>query len=106
MRWSVLKNKKSIVWNVSENDIHTDDIEMAGYKVSTIVTYGMTENGFTLMHHPAFPCLRKRPNDTHATYQLDFPEDMKPKIFVDGRSVTERLTRVVIDGTLTAYTDC
>ena len=47
-RWSIIGNKT--VWNIKENDIHTDTIEMSGNRVSAIVTYGVNDEGKLLLH--------------------------------------------------------
>ncbi len=98
MRWNIIRDGKAIEWNVT--DLHTDDIEMAGFGCADVVKYGMTEEGFLLTHHPVFPTLRLRPNNTHASYQLDIPDAFMPRLIADGKIVTETLVRVEIDGTL------
>lgn len=100
MRWDVVNEGKSIAWNVQQGELHTDDIEMAGFGCSDIVRYGVTENGFLLRHHPVFPSLRTRPNDTHASFQLDAEASLLPHLLADGERVEETLIRVRIDGTL------
>ena len=104
-RWSITQNKRAIEWRVCEGDLHTDDIEMAGFSCAHVVKYGMDENGFVLMHHPVFPTLRTRPNITTASYQLDIPGENTPRLCVNGERVYERLTRVQIDGVLTLETE-
>ena len=100
-RWSIKTPKKSIEWLVKQNDFHTEDLEMSGFGISHTVKYGVDENGtFFYVHHPAFPTLRCRPNDTHATYQLDINPTLIPSILLNGNAITEKLTKVTIDGTL------
>lgn len=100
MIWKIEKTGKSIVWNVTAGQLHTDDLEMAGYFCADTVTYGMKAEGFVLTHHVVFPTLRLRPNDTHATYQLTIPEDKIPHLCADGKPVSETLTLARIDGML------
>ncbi len=102
-RWNIIRNGKAIAWDVKKGDLHTDDVEMAGFYVADIVTYGMTEDGFKLIHRPIFPTLRLRPNDTHATYQMDIPNENVPRIIADGEIAEEVLTRAELNGTLTLY---
>ncbi len=98
MRWNIIRDGNAIEWNVT--DLHTDDIEMAGFGCADVVKYGMTEDGFLLTHHPVFPTLRLRPNNTHASYQLDIPDTFMPRLIANGEKITETLVRVEIDGTL------
>ena len=100
-RWTIKEPKRSIEWVVKDNTPHSDDIEMSGYGVSDTVKYGVDATGcFFHIHHPVFPTLRCRPNDTHASYQLDIDKELMPAITVNGKSIKERLVRVTIDGTL------
>lgn len=98
MRWNITRDGNAIEWLVT--DLHTDDIEMAGFGCADIVKYGMNEEGFVLLHHPVFPTLRTRPNNTHASYQLDIADNFMPRLVVNGEKAAETLTRVEIDGTL------
>lgn len=100
MRWNITRDGYAIEWTVTPGDLHTDDIEMAGFGCADVVKYGMTEEGFLLSHHPVFPTLRTRPNNTHASYQLDIADSFMPRLVVNGERAAETLTRVEIDGTL------
>ena len=102
-RWSIIRDGRAIAWDVKKGDVHTDDVEMAGFYAADTVTYGMTEDGFKLMHRPTFPTLRLRPNNTHATYQLNVPDANVPKVVVNGEIAEEVLTRVEQNGILTLY---
>ncbi len=104
-RWIIATPKKAIAWTVTKGDMHADDIEMAGYYVSDTVKYGVDATGFFLTHHPVFPTLRRRPNDTHASYQLDIDKACMPTVMNGGKAVVEELKKVVIDGTLRLYTE-
>ena len=104
-RWNIIKGKTAVEWIVKEGDLHTDDIEMAGFSCADVVTYGTNENGFVLMHHPVFPTLRLRPNDTHASYHRFIDEKDMPMLCVNGVPVSEKLIRVQIDGVLTLETE-
>lgn len=100
MRWNIIRNGNATEWIVRPGDCHTDDIEMAGFGCADIVSYGMTEEGFILTHHPVFPTLRYRPNNTHASYQMTVDDRFLPRIIANGRIAAETLVRVEIDGTL------
>ncbi len=100
MRWNITRNGNAIEWIVTPGDLHTDDIEMAGFGCADVVKYGMTEEGFVLLHHPVFPTLRTRPNNTHASYQLDIDDRFMPRLVVNGEKAAETLIHAEIDGTL------
>ncbi len=102
-RWSISKAKEQIRWVPSPGDEHTDDIEMAGFGCSDTVTYGVKEDGtLILFHHPVFPTLRRRPNDTHASFQLDMPS---PTLLANGVAITETVSEITIGcGVLTVCT--
>ncbi|MBR3998237.1 MAG: hypothetical protein IKI93_07830, partial [Clostridia bacterium] len=107
-RWKIIPGSstdRAIEWRVREGDCHTDDIEMAGFSCADVVTYGTNENGFVLMHHPVFPTLRLRPNNTHASYHRFIDEKDRPMLCVNGEPACEKLIRVQIDGVLTLETE-
>ncbi|MBQ7300594.1 MAG: hypothetical protein IJW77_12235 [Clostridia bacterium] len=99
-RWQIIRDGHAVAWDVTSGDLHTDDIEMAGFGCAQVVRYGMTEDGFLLEHHPVFPTLRTRPNNTHASYQMDIPADKLPRLTVCGTPIAETLLRAELDGTL------
>ncbi|MBQ8642864.1 MAG: hypothetical protein IJ480_11685 [Clostridia bacterium] len=107
-RWQLFNSGYPLIapgieWIPTPGEAHTDDIEMAGFGCSDTVTYGVDENGILhLSHHPVFPTLRRRPNDTHASFQLDMPS---PVLLADGAVLREMVDRVTIDsGVLAVYT--
>ena len=104
-RWKLHPTEDAIVWEPRPGDLHTDDLEMAGHKCAFVVTYGQDENGLVLKHHPIFPTLRLRPNNTHATYQLDIPAERWPSPAVGGRPLRERLVRARLCGLLELETE-
>ncbi len=99
-RWQIIKDGHALAWDVIPGETHTDDIEMAGFACAQVVRYGMTEMGFLLEHHPVFPTLRTRPNNTHASYQMDIPAEKLPRLTVSGTELAETLLRAELDGTL------
>lgn len=99
-RWNITADDGAICWDIA--DAHTDDVEMSGFLVSDIVTYGAAGDGLLVLeHHPVFPSLRRRPNDTHASYQLDVNTAGYPKLTYNGAAVVEKPLRAVYDGILT-----
>lgn len=103
-RWNICNSGKGIVHTVC--DSHFDDVEMSGFYVSYIVKYGADENGILKMvRHPVFPSLRKRPNDTHASYQCDIRDDVIPQILVDGNAIIEKPVEYKFDGVLRILSD-
>ena len=105
-RWNIKTPKKAIEWILKPGDLHSEDIEMAGFYVSDTVKYGVDEeNGFFLMHHPVFPTLRKHNNNTHGSYQLDITPEFMPAILVNGKEIKEELKKVTLDGTLKLNTE-
>ena len=103
-RWQIIRNGHAVAWDVTPGETHTDDIEMAGFGCAQVVLYGMTENGFVLEHHPVFPTLRTRPNNTHASYQMQIPAEKLPRLMTGGTPITETLLRTELDGTLSLVT--
>ncbi len=99
-RWNIKTPKKAIEWTLKPGDLHSEDIEMAGFGVSDTVKYGVNEEGFFLLHHPVFPSLRRLKNDTRGSYQLDVAPEFIPAILVDGTPIKEELRKVTINGAL------
>jgi len=101
-RWKVDADG-GITWGVRAGDAHQDQIEMSGRKVSVILTYGVTEDGATVLtRQVVFPSLRTIPNDTHASLSYKFAADATPRFFIDGKPVAgETSTRVHIRGLVT-----
>ncbi len=98
-RWKIVG--RSVVWDVTSGDEHTDFIEESSFGVSDIVTYGMESGRMALSHHLTFPSLRIRPNDTCGSYCVESDNASRHKLCIDGVEVHERLCRVTIDGILT-----
>ncbi len=95
MRWNL--SSKAITW--TPKDCHTDDLEMAGFGCSDTVKYGKREDGTLLLtHHPVFPTLRARPNNTHASWQMDMPAGIA--LYCDGTALVETPVQFRIDGIL------
>ncbi len=103
-RWHIIRDGKAVAWDVTPGDIHSDDMEMAGFGCAHVVFYGNDENGLVLTHHPIFPTLRARPNNTHATCQRRIDRALLPVLSIDGTPAKETLLRAELDGTVTLYT--
>lgn len=101
-RW-IMEND-AVVWLPKDGAPHLDNLEMAGFGCADVVQYGVGEDGLlVLVHHPVFPTLRLRPNDTHASYQLDMPTGVC--LYCDGAPLREVPTRFSINGVLEITTE-
>jgi len=98
-RWNICKDGKSIEWVSRDNIPHTDDVEMSGGLVSIIIAYGQNENhALQLERNVAFPTLRKRPNDTHATWLISGAK--APSFKIKDKPIVETFVRAHFDGVL------
>ncbi len=80
----------SIIWDVQTAKPHSDHIEMSGFNISAIVTYGVDEAGKLINRKKlVFPMLRTIPNNTHASLTKSFEGPEQPKIMVDGVQLEE-----------------
>lgn len=98
-RWKIQPDN-SIVWNVSKNDTHIDNIEMSGFYTSAIVHYGVKKGQLHQKVKLVFPMLRTIPNDTHASLIHDFDSSIFEKINVNGKNVIEYPTHFYHKGIL------
>lgn len=102
-QWRIDLSGKSISCDIKPGE--SDFIEMSGRGVSFIVTYGAHDDaGLVLCMHPVFPTLRKRPNDTHASFQCDIPYEKRPALSVDGHEIHETAVGASYDGVLRVFT--
>jgi hypothetical protein len=92
---------EGIYWNVKESQSHSDHIEMSGFHVSVILTYGVENGGLVLKYHLVFPMLRTIPNDTHASLAWDFNSRDLPEVKVNTIPVKERPRKFGLNGLLT-----
>lgn len=103
-RWK-LQDDGSIVWNDFSGDMipHRDHIEASGERVSTVLRYGVNENGsFELDRSIVWPMLRTIPNNTHASLTVRFAVDVPSLVQVDGKKLgVERVQSIRLDGFLT-----
>lgn len=99
--WEIAPDK-SITWQVGKGQVHSDQIEMSGLQISSIVTYGVTDKGLlTIKKKLVFPMLRTIPNNTHASLTYEFNEAQQPSIIVNGDSVKEYPAEFQHKGVLT-----
>lgn len=102
-RWTIVGDRE-IVWNVKDTKLpHRDHIEMSGLEVSTVVRYGVNEDGsFYLNRGMVWPLLRTIPNNTHASLMRKFGEDAVSKILVNNRSLEgEKVESIKLNGLMT-----
>jgi len=96
-RWKIAGDK--IVWQV--NDAHKDHIEMSGFKISGIISYGTKgKDELYLSRKIVWPMLRTIPNDTHASLIAIF--EQQPEIIIDEKPAgAEEPFEISINGVLT-----
>jgi hypothetical protein len=101
-RWA-LADDGGITWNVKPGEVHQDNMEMSGLRVSTIVSYGVDTTGhFTVSRQVIWPMLRFQPNKTRDHLALTFGEDAAPRVFINQAAPrNESITRVHLKGTIT-----
>ncbi len=99
-----LNSKNEVVWDVSldPGKPHYDHIEMTGFRVSLITSYGVTKAGELRMYrHGVFPNFRMIPNDTHASLSHSFPESVYRQVMVNQKPLgKEYLQKVTLNGFL------
>ena len=106
-RWE-LNDKGGITWNVKAGDNpHKDHIEMSGLKVSTVVRYGVAEDGsFLLNRGMVWPMLRTVPNDTHASLMRKMGWNPLENVFLGGYAIKEKVQSITLDGVMTVKSLC
>lgn len=97
--------KDGIRWTVRKKQIHTDDLEMAGFRVADVVKYGVAEEGNAVFERfCVFPTLRTIPNNTHASLRKAYREECFPQLLADGIAQEEKAVWFFLNGKLTAKT--
>lgn len=106
-RWE-LNDKGGITWNVKAGDNpHKDHIEMSGLKVSTVVRYGVAEDGsFLLNRGMVWPMLRTVPNDTHASLMRKMGWNPLENVLLGGYAIKEKVQSITLDGVMTVKSLC
>jgi len=88
-----------IVWNVKSGETHSDHIEMSGLQVSTIVHYGVNDDGtLSLKKQLIFPMLRFTPNKTRSHLSHEFGQQIQPHLVVNGVELKESPIKFSLNG--------
>ncbi|MDE5712524.1 MAG: hypothetical protein K2I16_02715 [Muribaculaceae bacterium] len=106
-RWT-MNTEGGITWNVAESgEKHSDHIEMSGKTVSTVLRYGVDDNGnFILNKSLVWPMLRTVPNNTHASLMRRYDWNPLDAVTINGRSVSgEKVRNISLKGTLSVKSD-
>lgn len=105
-RWH-LNQDGGISWEVKSGDnAHSDHIEMSGLKVSTVVRYGVDDEGkFLLNRGMVWPMLRTIPNDTHASLMRKLGWNPLENVLINNAQIKEQVRRISLDGTMEVESD-
>lgn len=105
-RWHLNQNG-GISWEVKSGDnAHSDHIEMSGLKVSTVVRYGVDDEGkFLLNRGMVWPMLRTIPNDTHASLMRKLGWNPLENVLINNAQIKEQVRRISLDGTMEVESD-
>jgi hypothetical protein len=101
-RWH-LTSTGGIGWDVTKGDLHHDEIEMSGQRVSVTLGYTLAADRTLSLHYNlAFPALRNKPNLTGDTLHYTFAGDA-PIILIDGKPIADDgpVTHIGIRGLVT-----
>lgn len=102
-RWTLVGNQE-IMWKIGDGKLpHRDHIEMSGQAVSTVLRYGVENDGsFYLNRSMVWPMLRTVPNNTHASLMRRFGENVTSKIIVNGLALEgEKVESIKLNGMMT-----
>ncbi len=100
-RWSFAEDS-GISWKVKNPASHTDHIEMSGLHISSILHYGISDNGeLNLSRKLVFPMLRTIPNDTHGSLSVDLGAKEQFQVLLDGTELKEFPEMFGLKGKLT-----
>lgn len=105
-RWHLNQNG-GITWGIKSGDkAHSDDIEMSGLKVSTVVRYGVDDDGrFLLNRGMVWPMLRTIPNDTHASLMRKLGWNPLENVLINNAQIKEQVRSISLDGTMEVESD-
>ncbi len=101
-RWDMNKDG-GISWQINSGDkAHYDHVEMSGKKVSTVLRYGVDDNGkFILNKSLVWPMLRTIPNNTHASLMRRYDWNPLDAVTINGRSLSgEKVKEISLKGSL------
>lgn len=96
-----LGENSEVIWNISSDGAGVSDhIEMAGFFVSAIISYGTDSKGrLRLMRHLTVPSLRFQPNLTASSFSHNFTSDSFT-VTQNGKRIVETPDKVIIKGSL------
>ena len=105
-RWHLNQNG-GITWKIKSGDkAHSDHIEMSGLKVSTVVRYGVDDDGrFLLNRGMVWPMLRTIPNDTHASLMRKLSWNPLENVLINNAQIKEQVRSISLDGTMEVESD-
>lgn len=105
-RWHLNQNG-GITWKIKSGDkAHSDHIEMSGLKVSTVVRYGVDDDGrFLLNRGMVWPMLRTIPNDTHASLMRKLGWNPLENVLINNAQIKEQVRSISLDGTMEVESD-
>lgn len=105
-RWHLNQNG-GITWQIKSGDkAHSDHIEMSGLKVSTVVRYGVDDDGrFLLNRGMVWPMLRTIPNDTHASLMRKLGWNPLENVLINNTQIKEQVRQISLDGTMEVESD-
>lgn len=105
-RWHLNQNG-GITWKIKSGDkAHSDHIEMSGLKVSTVVRYGVDDDGrFLLNRGMVWPMLRTIPNDTHASLMRKLGWNPLENVLINNAQIKEQVRSISLDGTMAVESD-
>lgn len=105
-RWH-LNQDGGISWKIKSGDkAHSDHIEMSGLKVSTVVRYGVDDDGrFLLNRGMVWPMLRTIPNDTHASLMRKLGWNPLENVLINNAQIKEQVRSISLDGTVEVESD-
>lgn len=105
-RWH-LNQDGGISWEIRSGDnAHSDHIEMSGLKVSTVVRYGVDDEGkFLLNRGMVWPMLRTIPNDTHASLMRKLGWNPLENVLINNAQIKEQVRQISLDGTMEVESD-
>lgn len=105
-RWHLNQNG-GITWQIKSGDkAHSDHIEMSGLKVSTVVRYGVDDDGrFLLNRGMVWPMLRTIPNDTHASLMRKLGWNPLENVLINNAQIKEQVRQISLDGTMEVESD-
>jgi hypothetical protein len=90
-RWNLSVSEDSgINWNVKTGEAHNDFIEMSGMQLSAVIHYGVSEKGeLQLSKDLIFPMLRLIPNDCFGYLTVNYENNNRLQISVEGIDLQE-----------------